>query len=675
MKLKIALSFLILSFNIYSAEWKVLNPKASLFDSKKIQFTSGDKGFILTKLELLCTNDGGNNWNIIKEDEGFVDMAFYNSLGMVIGSGKIYKTLDEGKTWEVIKIGYGDYAKSISIVSEDTIIVAASNKLFKTYDGGKVWQTIDIDNYNVRSIFFQNSKTGHATCNEEIILKTTNGGISWNKTYDTDGLGDFSPLYFVDKTTGFTYLENTGILKTTNGGSTWERLRNTGISKDINSFSFIDKDKGFAAGECGAVYSTIDGGVNWKFCGIQSENISDYDISSISFVNDQKGFSVGLNGRIYKTTNAGISWSGHSPFYHQVTSLAFLSQNTGYCISDGLYKTENGGNNWTLINNIYFDGIQCLNDSIFYGFNTYQLMKTIDGGKNWSKLELGTNNNVDGYSSICFTSVDTGFVSGGYNYKAIYRTTDGGNNWAKVAPIQSSKIQFVNSKIGLASVLKQIYKTADGGLTWNIFVDPYSYINAFDFVDENVGYWIDDNYIYKTIDGGKSWDKHYLTYMSSYNVRFYNKNIGFVFVESNYSNFIFKTIDGGVNWNLEKIPIFYNSDNFSAVCFTGNDIYVGGPSGILLKNSIYNSETDVLPIYNSDQNKLSIIPNPIQESFKIHGIDIFPVNIEVFDLTGKCVLAKKITHNTVDISDLNKGVYTLRIKHNMTITTRKLLKN
>jgi len=678
MRYKILLAFLTISFFVTSAEWEQLNPKATFLDSKKVQFTTADKGFILTNNALLTTNNGGDTWSTIKEDDDFIDVDFFGTMGVLISCNRIYKTIDDGKSWESIKTVYGDCAKSINIISEDTIFVAYSKMIYKTFDGGKVWQTVDVENYNVRAILFQNSKIGHATCDKSVILKTTNGGLTWQKTYDNVWMYDFSPIYFVDNTTGFTYLEDTGLLKTTNGGNSWEVLRNTGISRKINSFSFLNKDTAFAAGEFGSVFSTIDGGISWKFCGLQSERISDYDISSTSFVNYQKGFVVGLNGRIYKTTNAGMSWSGHSPFYDQITTLSFLSKNTGYCFSNGLYKTDNGGNNWTLItNNHFFTGIQFLNQSLFYGFNFYNLQKTIDGGKNWIDIGLSPLK-IDGYKSIYFTSADTGFVSGGYNYKSIFRTTDAGKTWNKVAELAVDKFQFLNSKIGYASIGKgfvytNIYKTIDGGLTWNGIVNrPNSNLESFDFIDENVGYWLDGNYIHKTIDGGKNWVKYLITYHNCYNIRFFNKDIGYAFINSNAEQSIYKTIDGGVNWTPQKIPVIYNT--LSSVCFVDNDIYVGGANGILLKSTVNNAETSIFSIENSYQNKLKIIPNPIQKSFEIIGVDKYPVDIEVFDFAGKCVLAKKITHNRVDLSNFNKGVYTLRIKHENTISTNMLIK-
>ena len=51
---------------------------------------------------------------------------------------------------------------------------------------------------------------------------------------------------------------------------------------------------------------------------------------------------------VYKTTNGGIDWTYISP--ENMVDLYFISQNIGYgCDGDNVYKTTNGGIDWTYI--------------------------------------------------------------------------------------------------------------------------------------------------------------------------------------------------------------------------------------------------------------------------------------------------------------------------------------
>ena len=76
-----------------------------------------------------------------------------------------------------------------------------------------------------------------------------------------------------------------------------------------------------------------------------------------------------------------------------------------------------------------------------------------------------------------------------------------------------------------------------------------------------------------------------------------------------------------------------------------------------------------------DQNQLdiSIYPNPSSDTVYIDG-NYTQLKVVVYDILGKQVINKSIT-NSIDISQLQKGVYILQLSDGAKLTTQRIVKN
>ena len=76
-----------------------------------------------------------------------------------------------------------------------------------------------------------------------------------------------------------------------------------------------------------------------------------------------------------------------------------------------------------------------------------------------------------------------------------------------------------------------------------------------------------------------------------------------------------------------------------------------------------------------DQNYLniSIYPNPISDIVYLDG-NYSQLKAVVYDILGKQVMNQPIT-NHIDISQLDKGVYILKLSDGAKLTTQRILKN
>lgn len=264
-------------------------------------------------------------------------------------TGIIFKTSDGGSSW--IRSFSCNYAlTSVSFPNANTGFVCGSGNfgghvLFKTTNGGATWiGGSNYDSLTIFTVYFINSLTGFQAGNKYIIkayvvpslLRTTDGGLSWNRQFFTNPpQGSLTSVFFSDTLNG--YMQGSGYFyKTTNSGIGWTQINSTGIS---NSIYFINNLTGWASGNS-FVYKTTNGGNNWSSFSVSGT------LYSVWFTNDQLGWVCGSSGAIYGTNNGGPNWTLQSSgTTTNLYSLSFINSQTGWAVGSfgRILKTTNGG--------------------------------------------------------------------------------------------------------------------------------------------------------------------------------------------------------------------------------------------------------------------------------------------------------------------------------------------
>lgn len=299
-------------------------------------------------------------------------------------------------------------------------------------------------------------------------------------------------------------------------------------------------------------------------------------LRDVCFINQQTGWIVGWNSTICKTTNSGISWVYKNPFsqsrYFQ--SCFFLDANTGWiCGGAGnnesyIYKTTNGGNNWSnqfysningILTGMYFTGNQkgCV---VGYGG---KILTTTNGGEEWIERISGVSVNL---TNVYFVNENTGWVVG--DNGIIIKTVSGGMNWSPYLSGYSNNLEgifFVTPQKGFISGNNGlILKSTDSGMNW---VPKNSgstaWLNSVFFVDENTG-WISGGVysgygqVLKTTNSGENWLPQSIPLTSWLaNITFFNSGFGWA-VGDNGS--VISTVSGGTY--VPVVPVLiYPSNN------------------------------------------------------------------------------------------------------------------
>jgi hypothetical protein len=134
------------------------------------------------------------------------------------------------------------------------------------------------------------------------ILKTTDGGVSWN-SQNSGTNQDITSIFFVDNQTGWVVGESGTIIKTTNGGENWFN-QTSAVNHHLSSVYFTDNQTGWVVGYSGSVMKTTNGGLNWV---LQRSGTTNY-LYDVSFADANNGWAVGNNGTILHTTNGGVTF-------------------------------------------------------------------------------------------------------------------------------------------------------------------------------------------------------------------------------------------------------------------------------------------------------------------------------------------------------------------------------
>ena len=264
----------------------------------------------------------------------------------VVGWHTAIRTLDGGGTWNEINYNCEIYVfRDVDFPTSQVGYIISNYILLKTVDFGNNWEQILQDSIaQFIELEFINPDTGwiigNYSDNSKIILRTYDGGLSWDYYYPN--ANTLTDIQMINDSIGYiTHWD--GVLKTINSGDSWTNLDS--VPPGFKTCcSFISVDTGFVGSE--GLWKTEVGGAEWTFL-TQEHAIGFFEKSTLQFINSDTGYYVGYDGVvgagiICTTENGGINWNkGENNYY----DIEMFDSNIGYCIewTGEIYKTTEGG--------------------------------------------------------------------------------------------------------------------------------------------------------------------------------------------------------------------------------------------------------------------------------------------------------------------------------------------
>lgn len=220
------------------------------------------------------------------------------------------------------------------------------------------------------------------------------------------------------------------------------------------------------------------------------------NLNRACFLDSATGWVVGERGTILRTSNGAQNWTSVSlPTGADMADIEMAGYSRGWVLANEfspdsatfgsrIFRTSNGGNQWTLLGH-YDQFLLCIDfiDSLngFAGTIDGKILRTLDGGDTWEATEIDSSAFAPWpVRHIEFFSATHGFGMGGQRDLAgtIWVTTDGGLNW-KPKAVTSEPVYAIHYFDSLRIMCAGgdpdfgagMATTTDGGVIWN-----YSYL-------------------------------------------------------------------------------------------------------------------------------------------------------------------------------------------------------
>jgi len=268
------------------------------------------------------------------------------------------------------------------------------------------------------------------------------------------------------------------------------------------------------------------------------------NLNTVFFTDSLYGWVAGDSGTILHTTDGGINWNfQESEISEDLINIFFLNRNLGWATAFK-FSTQPYG---TL------------------------LLKTTDGGKNWSNSNYPENNIF--MNCVLFLDSLNGWMGGSPH--ALVSTQNGGQTWES-ATVDSStlaffpvlNIKFYDENYGYAcggrfDIAGVTWRTSDGGETWYAIpvnqapADEVHQLHLFDSItvmgaggDPDFGYGVG---MLNTIDGGYNWFYNELTIQgNAYDLAFRNETDAWASLGQRKK--MIYSLDAGLSWNVIPTP-------------------------------------------------------------------------------------------------------------------------
>jgi photosystem II stability/assembly factor-like uncharacterized protein len=335
----------------------------------------------------------------------------------------------------------------------------------------------------------QNSNTIFTGCPTGGIYKTTDGGINWLPVFDDQSHLSIATITIDPIDTNVMYA-GTG-----------------------------DPNITFAAFKGNGIYKSVDGGDTWSHLGLSDQSI----VSKICVdpTNTQViyaatmgiPYQTGPNRGLYKSIDGGQNW----------TQVLFISNDAG--IIDMVMDPSNP-------QTLYAAGWNRIrNNQVSIGSgNASKIFKTTDGGQNWTVLTNGLPGVGQSRISLDILpsnpqTLYTSYVDANYNLLGLYTTTDGGSSWSPISTngIDNNALGGFGWYFGHFNVNPynpnemfllgiELWKSVDGGQTWDIGTpewwtyEVHADKHAIHFLSNDTWLLGTDGGLYKTTTDGQYWN-------------------------------------------------------------------------------------------------------------------------------------------------------------------------
>jgi photosystem II stability/assembly factor-like uncharacterized protein len=541
----------------------------------------------------------------------------------------VFKSADGGRSWRPLSIApSATRVDSLAVGPGEpqTVYAGSGGGVFKTTDGGATWQAANgglfgeetagerghrlLEGY-VYSLVVdpRDSETVYAGTFRRGLLKTTNGGASWQRlaprmvgpvVLDPN---DPETIYVgsVGAAVGGGRAES-GISMSTDGGRTWQPAGLSGTNVDALAVD-PEHPEILYAGTAKGLLKTSDGGNNWRMGGLKGW------ISGVKIDPERPTtLYAATSSGVHRSTDGGRTWRALDAGREArdgVNALALDPQNSARLYAGtgaGVLKSKDAGQSWKVstsgMSGARVDDLATASRNSAYALISSQgFYKRARGG--WRPANAGLPTLDLSALAVDPQRPERVFVVRGG--KEIHTTTNGGESWRRleaprisetteisallVDPRDASNLYAGTSEYGdYVGDRTGVFKSTDGGATWRALETdglgfPEISMLAIDPLDSQTVYAAGHGFL-KSSDGGATWESPAEDFSAS-SLALDPSEPKTIYAGADGS--VFKTTNGGAAWRDLDAGFGTGSVNALAVNPHAHTmVYAGGDDGLFI---------------------------------------------------------------------------------------------
>ena len=254
------------------------------------------------------------------------------------------------------------------------VMVGDRGKIFRSVDSGKTWrEVLSGTRMPLYSVSFPDTKNGWISGKSGLILHTTDGGQTWSKQ-ESDKNKHFFSIDFRDDRHGCAVGDWGAIVVTEDGGATWQDVS---LPEDVVLYGvgFTDNQNGWIVGELGRIFRTTDGGTTWSAVQVRQDVESSLYCPVVTslfclHIDGDSLYAAGLDGIIIYSKDRGETWHHARSDAQKALYSITVRGDSGWAAGDAgtILQTTDGGKSWHLVdipeqNKLFWVGTVSLTDS------------------------------------------------------------------------------------------------------------------------------------------------------------------------------------------------------------------------------------------------------------------------------------------------------------------------
>jgi photosystem II stability/assembly factor-like uncharacterized protein len=235
---------------------------------------------------------------------------------------RVYHSKDRGKSWDAVDVpGNGFTLKALSFSDpQNGWAVGGNGLVIRTTNGGKSWEKLKAPTRReLHAVHFANSRVGYIAGREKFLDKITdevwgsieifctkNGGETWRSCYKENKPSSVFQITTLSESEALVALDGNRLISTDNQGTTWHLVDLSG--KQVSSVALAADGSLWVVGYKGTFERSEDRGRTWRHVVSFSGDTADRKWEEVAFNQAGMGIAVGESGSLAVTADRGKIW-------------------------------------------------------------------------------------------------------------------------------------------------------------------------------------------------------------------------------------------------------------------------------------------------------------------------------------------------------------------------------